>query len=112
MSRRRKAAAESIGLEQLPAYVVKCVDDDVRRGLAAALNQTGGKRLDEADAMRAAETLERLGLSDEQVALYVGRSVASVRNYRADRRFFETAKLAGLDDEVPATLPRPVRRKP
>lgn len=107
----RKAAAESIGLEQFPAYVVKCVDDDVRRGLAAALNQTGGKRLDEADAMRAAETLEKLGLSDEQVALYVGRSIASVRNYRADRRFVETAKLAGMDEATAVALPKPVRRK-
>jgi hypothetical protein len=55
----RAKAAESIGRSRFPAYIVKCVDDDVRRGVAAALNQTGGKRLDETDAMRAAETLER-----------------------------------------------------
>lgn len=107
----RTKAAESIGRSQFPAYIVKCVDDDVRRGLAAALNQTGGKRLDEKDAMRAAETLERLGMTDEQVALYVGRSIASIRAYRSERRFTETARLAGVDEKVAQALPKPVRRK-
>jgi ParB-like chromosome segregation protein Spo0J len=107
----RMKAAQSINLAQFPAYVVKCVDDDVRRGVAAALNQTGGKRLDEGDAMRAAETLEKLSLTDEQIAMYVGRSIASIRAYRAERKFFETAKLAGVEPEVAKTLPKAVRRK-
>lgn len=107
----RKAAATSVGLTHLPAYTVRCNDDDVRRGLAAALNQTGGKRLDEDDAMRAAETMERLGMTDEQIALYIGRSSASVKNYRADRRYLETARLATIDETVTAALPRKVRRK-
>lgn len=107
----RAAAAQSVGLDKFPAYIVKCVDDDVRRGVAAALNQTGGKRLDEGDAMRAAETLEKLDLTDEQIAMYIGRSLASIRAYRADRKFYETAKLAGVEPEVAQTLPKAVRRK-
>jgi len=43
--------------------------------------------------------------------MYVGRSVPSIRAYRADRRFVETAKLAGIEPEVAQALPKNVRRK-
>jgi ParB-like chromosome segregation protein Spo0J len=98
----RVVAAERNGLEAFPAYLVKLDRPDQGMVLGAALNQMGGRRLTAEEAFAAAEKMMRDGAADEAIARTIGKSVESVRNYRREQRFRESAERTGVKD-LPVT---------
>src|SRR5262245_15034766 len=93
----RKAAAERLGHETFPTYVVRLPQANYGPMLGAALNQMGGKRLTSDEALIAAEVMIRAGHSDEAIARTLGRSRAAVQNYRREKRYKDAAERTGIE---------------
>jgi hypothetical protein len=103
----RKGAAEMIGLETFPAYLVRLPQASYGPMIGAALNQMGGKRLTDEEAFTAAETMIRNGHADEAIARTIGRSANSIRNYRRQTRYKDAAERTGVGEfKIPATAQR------
>jgi len=94
----RLGAAQRIGDETFPAYLVKLPRLDFGPMIGAAINQMGGKRLTPEESLAAAEKMMKEGYADEAIARALGRSTSMVRNYRRERRFAEAAKRLDLGD--------------
>jgi ParB-like chromosome segregation protein Spo0J len=103
----RKAAAEAVGIEDFPVYLVKLPQASYGPMIGAALNQMGGKRLTNEEAFTAAETMIRNGHSDEAIARTIGKSAQSIRNYRRQTRYKDAADRTGVSEvAVQATSQR------
>jgi len=103
----RKGAAETIGLETFPVYLVKLPQASYGPMIGAALNQMGGKRLTDEEAFLAAETMIRNGHADEAIARTIGKSAASIRNYRRQTRYKDAAERTGVGEvKITATAQR------
>jgi len=97
----RLGAANAIGRETFPAYVVDVPTVDFAKSVAGALNQLNGRRLDSAEAQRVALTmLQELKFSDDQIASYVGRSSQMVRTWRRQAETETRAKRLGLAEQL------------
>jgi len=94
----RLSAAQRIGEDTFPAYLVKLPRLDFGPMIGAAINQMGGKRLTPEEALAAAEKMMKEGYADEAIARALGRSTSMVRNYRRERRYVEAAKRVELGD--------------
>ena len=106
----RLAAARQIGLTALPAYVVKVVNKEHMPILGAALNQMGGQRLTNEDALHAAQLMIDENYVDADIAKFVGRTVDAVRKWRKESRYRETAEAAGVDLEKALKQPKVVQQ--
>jgi ParB-like chromosome segregation protein Spo0J len=93
----RAAAAERIGRDELPAYVVKLGNLEVGALIAAAINQTNGRRLASDELVAAAEGYLDAGYTEEAVARELGCSISHVRNVRRERAFREAAQRLGVE---------------
>src|SRR4029077_6206611 len=103
----RKGAAETIGLETFPVYLVKLPQASYGPMIGAALNQMGGKRLTDEEAFTAAETMIRNGHTDEAIARTIGKSAQSIRNYRRQTRFKDAVERTGIGEvKITATAQR------
>lgn len=103
----RKGAAEMIGLDTFPVYLVKLPQASYGPMIGAALNQMGGKRLTDEEAFVAAETMIRNGHADEAIARTIGRSPNSVRSYRRQTRYKDAAERTGVAEvKIAATAQR------
>jgi ParB-like chromosome segregation protein Spo0J len=93
----RSAAAERIGRDTLPAYVVKLGNLEIGALIAAAINQTNGRRLASDELVAAAEGYLDAGYTEEAVARELGCSLSHVRNVRRERTFRDAAARVGVD---------------
>jgi hypothetical protein len=83
------------------AYVIKVPSNDMAKAVAGALNQMGGQRLSAAEAQQnALVMLEELGFTDDQVAMYLGRTGQQVRNWRRQAETTARADRLGLVKEI------------
>lgn len=97
----RARAARRNHNDAFPAYRVSPIPDaDFAKLLAAALNQLGGKRLERAEANKAALAAMDMGLSDDQIALEIGYSAESIRRWRRDQQFNERIDKLQLIDHA------------
>jgi ParB-like chromosome segregation protein Spo0J len=104
----RKAAAESAGYEDFPAYVVALPGPQWGRMLGAAINQTGAARLSPDEAFTVANEMFDENFSDEQIAKAIGRRREQVLHYRREKEFDQHATEAGVSS---APVTRAVKRE-
>lgn len=103
----RKGSCDMNGVETFPVYLVKLPQASYGPMIGAALNQMGGKRLSDEEAFEAAETMIRNGHADEAIARTIGKSAGSIRNYRRQTRYKDTAERTGVSEvKITATAQR------
>jgi hypothetical protein len=99
----RKAAAEKLGMQAFPAYIVRDIPNtEMARALSGAINQLGGRRLTGAEAQEIAVDMlyGEMKLPVNVVARYVGRSGAQITKWRKDAEVLNRAQRLGILDEV------------
>jgi ParB-like chromosome segregation protein Spo0J len=94
----RAAAAERIGRDSIAAYVVKLGNLELGKLIAAAINQTNGRRLASEELVAAAEGYLDAGYTEEAVARELGCSISHVRNVRRERTYRDAATRVGTDE--------------
>lgn len=95
----RAQAARRNRLPTFPAYRVWPIpDDDFAKLLGAALNQLGGQRLNPEEAYKAAVAAMVSEWTDEQIALELGLSASTVRDWRQREKFRVRAEGLGIED--------------
>lgn len=92
----RVTAARNLGRTTFPAYLIKDIDINFAKMLAATLNQLGGRRLTSLEANRAALSMMDLGWTDDAVGRELGYSAESVRRWRREAEFNDRVEQLGL----------------
>lgn len=103
----RQGAAERTGRTSFPAYVVKLPNLELGALIAAAINQTNGRRLESGELVAIAERYQDIGYADEAIARELGCSISHVRNVRRERAYREAAERVGVADRK---IAKPLQR--
>ncbi len=88
----RLQAAQKIKRAALPAFLAKFPNMLLARAFAGAINQTGGRRLTQAEANQAATDLMRFGYADEAISRELGYSRTQIGNWRKEQQCAERAE--------------------
>lgn len=93
---RRAAAMKVRRIKTLPAFVARFPSTALARAFAAAINQTGGRRLAPDEARASAQALLEAGYTEEAVSLEVGYSRTQVGKWKIEMAFAERARRTGI----------------
>lgn len=103
----RRAAFMQEGRLAIPALLVEITSVAQARLLGAALNEQGGVRLDQNEAMEAALLAMEEGYTDAQIERLVGRRASVIRQWRDQQTAADHAKRLDIDlAQVPKTQRR------
>lgn len=83
-----------------PAYRIDCRNERQAKQIAAALNQTNGRRLNGDEARRQAVSMMDDGYSDAFVARELGVDATKVRRWRRDQEVVQRADRLGLGTRI------------
>lgn len=92
----RRTAAMKSRVKTLPAFVARFPSTALARAFAAAVNQTGGRRLAADEARSSAQALLEAGYTEEAVSLEIGYSRTQVGKWKTEMAFADRARRTGI----------------
>lgn len=96
----RRSAAMKARIKTMPAFIARFPSTALARAFAAAVNQTGGRRLAADEARASAQALLEANYTEEAVALEIGYSRTQVGKWKTEMAFAERARQTGIAHAV------------
>lgn len=92
----RRSAAMKARIKTMPVFVARFPSTALARAFAAAVNQTGGRRLAPDEARASSQALLEAGYTEEAVSLEIGYSRTQVGKWKTEMAFAERARRTGI----------------